>query len=339
MEYQLQEEEFIEVKSPIDRLKERWTAQSSSISFLRQLNLIQQNPELVQYAELARIKGWSQSLMFALQGLLLAAVLLSSVNWLLTKDRGKQTDEIAAVKADLETEMKRQQGVIDAAQWEISRIKKSAKSTGFTVGSSGPLTKEDALLQLDALIEKTGKSQQEYTNRAAAKEKELHALSDALALAACGTPVVFSLALIFAAQVFRRGLYKDYSQLKLTRQADSFYLYSSVSRGLWINCVFIFLLNVVLSGSAYGLGHLFEFAGLAGATIFWLAMYALLLYFFYSVSQHLYKMMQVPAPRNTMSLENRILLRMHNSFWLVFLAFEAGLLALSYVSYLVARKV
>ena len=113
MEYQLQEEEFIEVKSPIDRLKERRTAQAGSIAFFRQFSLIQQNPELVQYAELARIKGWSQPLMFALQGLLLAAVLLSSVNWLLTKDHGKQTDEIAAVKADLETEMKRQQGVID----------------------------------------------------------------------------------------------------------------------------------------------------------------------------------------------------------------------------------
>ena len=152
MEYQLQEEQFIEVKSPIDRLKERWAAQSSSIGFLRQRSLIQQNPELVQYAELARIKGWSQPLMFALQGLLLAAVFLSGMNWLITKDRGKQADEIAAVKADLDIEMKRQQGVIDAAQWEISRIRKSVKSAGFTVGPSGPLSKEDALQQLDALM-------------------------------------------------------------------------------------------------------------------------------------------------------------------------------------------
>ena len=126
VEYQVQEEQFIEVKSPIDRLREQWMSQSGA-SFLRQIKLVQQYPELIQYAELARLQGWTQPLMFALQALLLIAVLLSGLNWLITRDNGKQADEIAAVRADLETEMKRLQGVIDASKFEISRIILSGK--------------------------------------------------------------------------------------------------------------------------------------------------------------------------------------------------------------------
>src|SRR5438270_3816202 len=206
VKYQVQEEQFIEVKSPIDRLREQWTAQSGA-NFLRQIKLVQQEPELVQYAELARLPGWTQPLMFALQGLLLVAVLLSGLNWLITKDNGRQADEIAAVKADLEVEMKRLQGVIDASKFEISRVIRSNKKEGFTVGASGPtLSKQEALQQLNPLIEKTKTSQQEYTRRAALRQKELHAIGDAHALACSGTPVVFVLALIFAAQLFRRGV-------------------------------------------------------------------------------------------------------------------------------------
>jgi len=338
VEYQVQEEQFIEVKSPIDRLRDQWTAESGA-PFLRQFKLIQQNPELIQYVELARLPGWSQPLMFALKGLLLAAVLLCGLNWLITKDKGKQADDIAVVKADLDVEMKRLEGVIDASKFEISRVILSSKKEGFTVGDSGPrLNKHEALQRLNDLIEKTKASQQEYTHRAALQEKELHAIGDAHTLAYSGTPVIFTLALIFAAQLFRRSIYADYSWYKLTKQADSFYLYCLVSRGLWFNLGIVALLNLVLSGVAYGLGHLFEAAGPVGAAIFWLAVYALLLYYFYIVSLHVYKTMQIPVPRNAMSLDNKVLLRIHNSFWMVFVAFEAALLGLAYLSYLVAAK-
>jgi hypothetical protein len=335
VQYEVQAEEFIEVKSPIDRLRERWTAQQDCVGLLRQIKLLQQNPELVQYAELASLRGWSQPLLFAAQGILLVAVLLSGVNWMMTKDRGKQADEVAAVKADVVTEMKRLDGVIEAAQWEASRIRKSSKTAGFTVAGVSGLEKEDALQRLDALSAEAHKSEDDYKAKAAVKEKQLHAEGDALALAYSGTPVIFSLALIFAAQLFRRSAYNSYPQYKLIRNADDFYLYYLVSGGWWVNLAIVFVLNLALSGQAHGMGPLIEGLGIVGAIVFWLGVYALLLYGFYMVSKDLYKAMQVPAPRKLADFGNKLLLSMNTSFLAVFAAFEMVFLLLCYGVYFV----
>jgi hypothetical protein len=335
VQYEVQAEEFIEVKSPIDRLRERWTAQQDPVSLLRQIKLLQQNPELVQYAELASLRGWTQPLLFAAQGILLVAVLLSGANWMMTKDHGKQAEDIAVVKADVVTEMKRLDGVIEAAQWEASRIKKSAKSSGFTVAGVAGLEKEDALQRLDALSAEARKSEDDYKAKAAVKEKQLHAEGDALALANSGTPIIFSLALIFAAQLFRRAAYNSYPQYKLIRNADDFYLYYLVSSGWWVNLSIVFLLNLVLSGQAHGMGHLIEGLGIVGAVVFWLGVYALLICGFYKVSKDLYKAMQIPAPRNLADFGNKLLLGMNSSFLVVFTAFEVVFLLLCYGVYFV----
>src|ERR1700730_8475417 len=332
------ESEFIEVKSPIDRFKEQWEAQPGSLNFFRQLNVINKNPQSLQYAALSSLKGWTQPLVFAIQGLLLAAFLLSVTNWLITKDRGKQADQIASQQNDWEAEKKRQQGVLDATQEAIDQINRSVRKTTFTVaGSPVPLSRDQALQQLNALLEETKKLEQKYKNRIEARQHELRAAEDALALGNSGTPLVFSLALLFAAQVVRRGIQRDYGRFKLARQADSFYLYFAVSQGIWINCGLVFVMHLWFSAASYGLSGSSEAIGPILSILFWVAVLGLLIYYFSVVSKDLYQAMQIPVPSNFYSLENRILVRLHQSFWLVFLVFEAGLIALSYGSYLLER--
>jgi len=334
------ESEFIEVKSPIDRFKEQWEKEPGALNFLRQVNVINQSPQALQYAGLAALKGWTEPLVFALQGLLLVALLFSVMNWLITKDRGQQADQIASLQQDLEAEMKRQQGVLDATQEAIDRINRSPRKTSFTVGGSpAPLSREEALQQLNALLEETKKLEQKYENRTEARQHELHAVGDALALANSGTPLVFSLALLFTAQLMRRGIQNDYGKFKLARQADSFYLYFAVSRGLWINCGLVAVLHLWLSASAYGLGGSSQSIGPIFSILLVLAVYGVLVYYFFIVSNDLYKAMQIPGPSNHFGLKNKILVRLHNGFVLVFVAFEVGLLGLSYGCYLLERQV
>ncbi|HEV3315383.1 MAG TPA: hypothetical protein VG488_00390 [Candidatus Angelobacter sp.] len=334
------ESEFIEVRSPIDRFKEQWEKQPGSPNFLRQLKVINQSPQSLQYASLSVLKGWAQPLVFAFQGLLLAALLLSLTNWLITKDRGQQADQIASLQRDLEAETKREQGVLEATQQDIDRINRFSKKKEFAVaGSPVPLGREEALQRHNALLEETKKLEQQYKNRTEARQHELHAVGDALALANSGTPLVFSLALLFTAQLMRRGIQKDYGKAKLARQADSFYLYFAVSRGVWINCGLVAAMHLWFSAASYGLSGSSQSIGPILSILFWLAIYGVLIYYFFIVSKDLYKAMQIPVPSNYYSLENKILVRLHNSFWLVFLVFEAGLLILSYGSYLLERHV
>jgi hypothetical protein len=332
MELELQPE-LIEVKSPIDRFKEQLAQQPGVAGFLRQRNLVLQHPELVQYADLARAKGWTQPLGFALQGLVLSAFLLSGLNWWISHDHRQQAGEIAAVRAELESSDKTQQAVVAAAEFESTRIKHSRYSAGFTVASSHNLTKDDALAQLDSLIEETRKSQDEAHRKAEIKIQNLRASQDGLALAASGTPLIFCLAILFAAQLFRRQTQQQYAASKLARRADNFYLLSITSRGLWLNAGIIVILNLALSASAYGLGGAFEAIGPIGRGIFWLGIYALLLYWFLLVSKDLYKTMQLPIMGSYLSPDNRLLLYMHNSFWLVFAAFELPFLLLASAVY------
>jgi hypothetical protein len=331
------EAEFIEVKSPIDRFKEEWARQDGKTAFSRQRKLILQTPDLVPYAELARVKGWKQPLMFALQGLFLAAFLLSAFSWLMTRDEGDYADQIARVQAELESQLKTEQAVIDAAQFEMGRVESSRKTSGFTVASSTNLTKEEAIRQLNALIEETTKGEEEYKVRAEVKIQNLRAAGDGFALAASGTPVIFSLALIFAAPLFRMLLQKQYGRYRLAAQADGYYLYYVAGRGRWLNFGLVLVLNLVLSGSAYGLTGAMEAIGPIGRALFWLAIYSLLLYWFFVVSKDLHKAMQLPRLRDYTGLENKVLLHMHNSFWLAFIVFEAALAALAYGVYLLEK--
>lgn len=323
------EAEFIEVKSPIDRFREQWAQQPGALGLVRQRNVILQNPELVQYADLTVIKGWIQPLFFALQGLVIAALLISAASWWYSHDHLTQADEIVAVQADLQSEAKTNQGVIDASQFEISRVTNSRKTGGFTVASSRNLSREEALLQLNSLIEDTRKSQEAYQRRAEIKIQNLRAAQDGLALAASGTPLILCLAILFAAQLFRSAVQKQYSRFPLTRRADNFYLYSIVGHGLLLNCLLIAALNLAMSHSAYGLGGIFEAIGPIGQGLLWLGIYALLLYWFFIVSKDLYKSMQIPRPITYHGLENKILLSIHNSFWMIFAPAEAALLLLA----------
>ena len=331
------EAEFIEVKSPIDRFKEEWPKLSASTVFSRQRKFLLQNPDLVQYAELARVNGWKQPLMFALQGLLLAAFLLSVFSWLITRDEGKSADDIAKVQADLESQLRTEQGVMDSAQFEIKRIEKSRKTSGFTVATSSDLTKEEALRQLNAQIDEAHKGQDEDKLKAELRIQNLHAAGDRFALLASGTAVIFSLSLIFAAPLFHIAMRKQYGKYKLTAQSDGYYLYYVVSRGLWLNLAVVIVLNLGLSGSAYGLGSLTEAIGPIGKITFWLALYAGLLYWFFAVSKDLHKSMQLPRLKDYTGMENKVLLHIHNSFWITFAAFEATLALLAYGVYLLEK--
>jgi hypothetical protein len=328
--------EFIEVKSPIDRFKEEWAGLSGKTSLLRQRNFVLRSPDLVQYAELARPRGWMQPLTFALVTLLLAAFVLSGLSWLITRDEGKTADEIEQVRAELDSQLKTEQAAIDASQFEMGRIENSRK-TRFTVASSTNLSKDEARQQLDTLIDEARKLQEDYKLRAEIKIQNLRALGDGIALAASGTPLVFSLALVFAAPVFRISAQRHYARCKLAGHADSYYLYCLASHGLWLNITIVVVLNLVLSGNAYGLGGLIDGVGPIGKVLFWLALYALMLFWIFNVSKDLHKTMQLPKLRDYKGLENKVLLDIHNSVWLLFIPFEAALGLLAYGVYLLER--
>jgi hypothetical protein len=156
-------------------------------------------------------------------------------------------------------------------------------------------------------------------------------------LVASGTPVIFSLALIFAAPLFRWAMQKPYGRYRLVAQADSYYLYYVTSHGLWLNLGVVIVLDVFLSGSAYGLGGLIEAVGPIGKALFWLAFYALVLYWFFMTSKDLYRALQLPRLKDYAGFENKVLLHMHNAFWLSFLAFEGALGMLGYGVYLLEK--
>ena len=338
MELELQPEtEFIEVKSPIDRFRDAWAQESLKKGFFFQRNIILKNPDLVQYAELARPRGWKEPLKFGVQGLLVAAFFISLLSWWITKDEGIYADRIEAVIANRESELKTQQGVIDSAEFQSARIETSRSKTGFTVALSTNLTKEEALAQLNLLKEQAEKLQEEYKYNAAVKMQNLRAAGDRLTLLAAGTALMFSLALLFAAPVFARFIQLAYPESRLAAKGDSFYLYYVVSHGVWLNCGLVVLLSLALGRSAYGLSGFFEGIGPIGRIIFWLAVYAVLLHWFFTASKDIYKAMQISLPRDLFGPENKVLLWMHNSFWIVFLVFEAVLGLLAYGVYLLEK--
>ncbi|HLW52043.1 MAG TPA: hypothetical protein VKW06_04285 [Candidatus Angelobacter sp.] len=331
MEIELQNEvqETERELSPQEHLRALWN-QQTGIPFWRQKSTAYLRPELLPYASVVHIRGWSSPRAFALQGLAVAAILLSLINWYATHDAGPRRDQIQALHSDLETETARQQGIMDATQRERNRIAKSNQ-----VFKS--LSKEEAVRQMDASIEDSKKSLEEFAAKNAEKEKELYATQQAEAVANSGTPLVFSLALVFAAGWIAAGLRRDFPRGNV-RAAGDLYLYLATAEGIWFNLVFLVLLHFALSGNAYGLTGFSSTIGPLFWLLFWVAFYLLFVRYLGLVSRDMYKAMQIPSPGSGWNPENRMLMRLHNSFLIVFAALEIMFLSLSYLFYVIMRR-
>ncbi len=325
--------------SPIDQLKQQWNQQPGAIPFLKQKNTIDQNVELLPYAGVAAIQGWIPPRLFALQGLVLVAVVLSFLNWYMTRDAGKLHDNIVAMQATVQAEVKRQEDIIDATQAEIKRISSSPKTTFNLHLSQTPLTREEALQELNSSLDESRKSEQQYKDRMAVREKDLRAKQRAQAIADSGAPIVFSLALVLAAGLFGRFAQQSYARSRQVRHAGDYYLYCATTEGLFPNLVLLGFLHVALSGDTYGLGGLFGSVGPLFWVVFWISFYFLLLRYFVMVSRGVYKAMQIRPPGKEWGLENQVLVLIHNSFLVTFVVLELAYLGLCYVLYLVQKSV
>src|SRR5260370_19579661 len=96
----LQNEEVYEARelTPVELLQQQWKQQPGFISFVRQKNVIDQNAELLPYAGAVSLPGWASPRAFAIQGVVLVAIVLSLFNWYQTPNRGKLEDESVATR-------------------------------------------------------------------------------------------------------------------------------------------------------------------------------------------------------------------------------------------------
>ena len=340
MESVYQDEEVLSESqlTPQDQLRLQWRQQPGPIPLLRQKNVIDQNAELLPYAATAGLPGWITPGLFALQGLVLISIIASFLNWQMTRHSGKLEDEITALQANVQTEVKRQEEIIAATQAEIRRISNSPRENFKLHLSETPLTREQALAALNSSLADSHTSEEQYKQRMAAWERRLRARQSALAIANSGSPLVFSLALLMAAGLFSKGAQKDFSRNRQARRLADYYLYFVTAEGLWPNLVLLVFLHVALSGNAYGFSGLFSSVGPLFWVVFWIGFYFLLLRFFVMVSRDLYHALQVRRPAAEWALDNRILLRIHNSFVVVFVGMEAAFLALCYAFYLAQKN-
>src|SRR5215470_7623427 len=159
MDIQLQETTHIEeVLTPLQQLQRQWQQQPGFIPLIRQKNVIDQNAELLPYANRAALPGWASPRVFALQGLVIAAIILSFVTWYETRHRGKLEEDILAVRENVSEETKRQSGITSAALYEKKRILTSPNRFIY---------REEALRQADSVIEDSRKSLQQYQEKKA----------------------------------------------------------------------------------------------------------------------------------------------------------------------------
>jgi hypothetical protein len=237
-----------------------------------------------------------------------------------------------ALQANVETEAKRQQGVMDAAQAETKKILSSPKPIVWKTVPRG-----EALQQLASSQEDARKSLQEYQQRMAERENELRSLQRAEAVANSGSPFVFSLALVLAAGLVTSGVRRDYPKSNV-RAAGDYYLYFATASGLWLNLIFLVFLHFALSGNAYGLSHLSDTVGPLFWWLFWAGFYLLLVYYFAMVARSMYKALQVRPPTSDWSLSNKLLIRINNSFLMMFVTLEAIFLGGAYLVYLFSRR-
>ena len=335
MESVYQEEEVFQeaVLTPQDQIRLQWRQQPGFIPFIRQKNVIDQNAELVPHAGTASLQGWIPPRMFALQGLVLLSLIVSLLNWQITRHAGKLEDQITAMQASAQTEIDRQQGIIAATEAEIARISHSNKATFKLHLSQTPMTRDEALQALNGALDESQRSEEQYKEKMAVQEHKLRAKQAAVAIANSGTPLIFSLALVLAAGLIGQGGQKDFSRGRQARRLTDFYLYFATAEGLWPNLVLLVFLHVALSRSAYGLSGVFESVGPLFWAVFSIGFYFLLLRYFVVVARDMYQAMQVRRPMNEWSPGNRMLLRIHNSFLVVFMGMEAAFLVLCYALY------
>jgi hypothetical protein len=318
--------------SPVEMFRLRWRQQPGAIPLLRQKSMIDQHAELLPYAAVVSPRDWTSPLVFACQGLLAAALLLCLINWYETHDRGQLQDEILSLRANVQVEAQRQQGVVDASLAETKRILSSPKSI---VWKNVP--RAEALQQLENVREDSHKSLEQYKQRMGERENELRARQRAEAVANSGTPLVFSLALMLAAGLLATGVRSDYPKSNV-RAAGDYYLYFATASGFWPNLILVVLLHIALSGTAYGLASFSNTVGPLFWVVFWIGFYAILLRYFAGVAQGMYKVMQIRPPAGEWSLDNKVLVRINTSFLLMFVALEAVFLGGAYVVYLVSRR-
>jgi len=328
----LQNEEVFEPRdlTPVEQFQLQWKQQPGFISLVRQKNVIDQNAELLPYAGAVYLPGWASPRAFAIQGLVVLALVLSFFNWYQTRHSGKLQDEIVALKAGLEDETRRQQGIIDAAQMETKRVLRSSRPV---VWRKTVIPHDEFLQQLNSTIADAKRSLQESQQKAAQREQDLRAIQAGQAIANSGTPLVFSLALVLAAGLVAGGARRDFPKSNV-RAAGDYYLYLATAFGIWPNLVFLIFLHFALSGSAYGLGSI----GPLFWIIFWLGFFFLLLRYFVVVSRNMYKALQIRQWFEDWSLDNKMLLRIHSSFLIAFAMMEAAFLSLTYLLYVATRR-
>lgn len=318
--------------SPVEQLRKLWNDQTG-IGLFRQKKTIDRRADLIPYAAVISLPGWSSPRSFALQGLLIVAIFTSLINWFITHDIGPRTEQIQALETELQTEIARQQGIMDATQAEINRVQRTPRSTVWKSGS-----KEEALRQFAASLADSQKSLQEFRDKTADREKELHALQEAEALANSGTPLLFSLALVLAAGLVAASVRRDFPRSSV-RAAGDLFLYFATAGGLWLNLIFLLLLHFVLSSSAYGLSGFSNTVGPLFWGLFWIGFYVLFVRYLASIARDMSKVMQIPPPANEWSLENRMLVRLHNSVLIIFAIMEAMFLCLAYIFYVALVRV
>ena len=325
--------------TPQSHLRLQWQQQPGPIALIRQKNVVDQNAELVPYAAVAGLPGWISPGLFALQGLVLIALIAAGLNWRMTRHSGKLQDEIIAMQESSKTEIKRQEEIIAATQAEIRRISNSSNASFKLHIAATPLTREQALTALNSSLEESRASEEQYGHDMAVRESELRARQSTMAIVNSGSPLIFSLALFLAAGLFSQGAQKQFSRNRHARNLADYYLYFITAEGLWPNMVLLGFLFVALSGSDYGLSGLFSSVGPLFWVVFWIGFYFLLLRFFMMTARGLYRAMQSRPPANEWGFDNRLLFLIHNSCFVVFAGLEAVFLALCYGFYLAQNHV
>jgi hypothetical protein len=319
--------------TPQDQLRLQWQQQPGAVPLLRQKNVIDQNAELLPYAAVAGLPGWISPGMFALQGLVLIAFIAAGLNWQMTRHAGKLEEEITALQANSKTEIRRQEEIISATQAEIRRISNSPNSSFKLHISATPLSREQALTALGNSLEESRSSEEQYKKNMAARERNLRARQSTMAIVNSGSPLIFSLALFLAAGLFSQGAQKEFPRNRHARNLADYYLYFITAEGLWPNLVLLTFLFVAMSGGDYGFDGLFSSVGPLFWVVFWIGFYCLLLHFFVMTARGLYRAMQARPPASDWGFDNRLLFRIHNSFFIVFAGLEAVFLALCYGFY------
>jgi hypothetical protein len=336
MENVLQDEnepEIVEAElSPVETFRLQWQQQPGFVPFLKQKNMIDQNAELLPYAAVVSPRGWSSPLVFACEGLVVAAALLSFLNWYETRDSGRLQDEIVALQANVQTEAQRQQGVMDAAQAETKKILASPKAIVWKT-----VPREEALRQLASSQDDARKSLEDYRKQMAERENELRSQQRAEAVANSGTPFIFTLALVLAAGLVTSGVRRDYPRSNV-RAAGDYYLYFATASGLWLNLIFLVFMHFALSGNSYGVTHFSDTVGPLFWWLFWVGFYLLLVYYFAIVAREMYKAMQLRPPASDWSLSNKLLIRINSCFLMMFFTLEAIFLSGAYLIYLFSRR-